>query len=261
MVEWNLFNLQNRLSPVIEEFIFFHDYLIIVLMFILSGAIVFTPCFFGAQFCNRALVEGQFLEALWTILPALALTRVALPCLRVLYNLDIRARTYITVKSVDSCPQYKTYSHKNLWITRPIFSSSEGAYVTPESALDRKLNSDDYIISKSTLDRELYSVLGIDERAVLPYTVNSQVLINGGADGVGTWYLPGVLVDWETTPGRIRHMDLSDYHLGLLYGECHPICGSGLNLLPVVCETVYRLESPPAPTHPPTMFYYALDLE
>ena len=260
MIEWNLFNLQNRLRPVIEEFILFHDYLLLVLMFILSGAIVFTLCFFGAQFCNRALVESQFLEALWTILPALALARVALPCLRVLYE-DIRTRTYITVKSVDSCPQYKTYSHENLWITRPIFSSSEDVYVTPESTLDRKLHSDDYIISEVTLDRELYSVLGIDERAVLPYTVNSQVLIDGGADGAGTWYLPGVQVDWESTPGRIRNMDLKEYHLGLLYGECHPICGSGLNLLPVVRETVYQLESPPAPMHPPTLFYYALDLE
>jgi len=115
--------------------------------------------------------------------------RVALPCLRVLYE-DIRTRTYITVKSVDSCPQYKTYSHENLWITRPIFSSSEDVYVTPESTLDRKLHSDDYIISEVTLDRELYSVLGIDERAVLPYTVNSQVLIDGGADGAARGICP-----------------------------------------------------------------------
>ena len=261
MVEWNLFNLQNRLSPVIEEFIFFHDYLIIVLMFILSGAIVFTLCFFGAQFCNRALVEGQFLEALWTILPALALTRVALPCLRVLYDLDIRASTHITVKSVDSCPQYKTYTHENLWISRPLFSSPEDVYIRPESTLDRKLHSDAYIMLENTLDTKLLSLLEFDPRVVSPYTVSSQVLIDGGADGAGTWYLPKVLVDWHTTPGRIRHMDLTNYHLGLIYGECFPICGSGLNLLPVVYETVHRLDSPPAPTHPPSMFYYALDLD
>ena len=120
---------------------------------------------------------------------------MALPCLRVLYDLDIRASTHITVKSVDSCPQYKTYTHENLWISRPLFSSPEDVYIRPESTLDRKLHSDAYIMLESTLDTKLLSLLGFDQRVVSLYTVNSQGLINGGADGAGTWYLPRVLVD------------------------------------------------------------------
>jgi len=49
---------------VIEEFIHFHDYLMLVLIFIISGVIVFMGVFCGAQFFNRGLIEGQVLEAL-----------------------------------------------------------------------------------------------------------------------------------------------------------------------------------------------------
>lgn len=49
---------------MIEEFIHFHDYLIMVLIFIIRGVIIFIISFFSFQFYNRSLVEGQLLEAL-----------------------------------------------------------------------------------------------------------------------------------------------------------------------------------------------------
>lgn len=41
----------------------FHDYLILVLIFIISGVVVFIGVFAQFQFSNRGLIEGQFLEA------------------------------------------------------------------------------------------------------------------------------------------------------------------------------------------------------
>ena len=86
------------------------------------------------------------------------------------------------------------------------------------------------------MDSELHALLGIDEYVVASYRVNAQVLINGGAEGISTWYLPRVLVDFEATPGRMRHRYASDYDLGILHGECFSICGSGPNLLSVVAK-------------------------
>ena len=256
MIEWNLFNLQNGFSPIIEEFILFHDYLIIVLMFILSGVIVFIVCFFGAQFCNWAWVERQFLEELSPILPALLLISLSLPCLRILYELDMKTTSYITVKTLDRCPRYKTYAHRNLWLRRPGVAMYRDFWAMPKEV---PVIFDSYIISENDLDSLWHALLG-NEYLIAPYTINAQVMINAGVEGSGAWYLPGVKVDFESTPGRIRYSDPSSYHLGFLYGECYPICGARLNRLPIVFETVYPLDSKPAPTFPPSLWYFALSL-
>ena len=120
---------------------------------------------------------------------------------------------------------------------------------------------DSYIISENDFDSQCSALLRIDPYLIAPYTINSQVMIDGGAEGSGAWHLPGVLVDYESTPGRIRYRDPSSFHLGFLYGECYPICGVGLNRLPLVLETVYPLESKPAPTFPPSLWYFALHLD
>lgn len=76
----------------------FHDYLMLVLIFIISGVVVFMGVFTQFQFANRGLIEGQFLEAIWTVLPALILIIVALPSLRILYNLDSSDSGHISLK-------------------------------------------------------------------------------------------------------------------------------------------------------------------
>jgi hypothetical protein len=118
---------------------------------------------------------------------------------------------------------------------------------------------DSYIISENDLDSLCHALLG-NEYLIAPYTINAQVMINAGVEGSGAWYLPGVKVDFESTPGRIRYSDPDSYHLGFLYGECYPICGARLNRLPIVFETVYPLDSKPAPTFPPSLWYFALSL-
>jgi len=83
-----------------EEFTLFHDYLIIVLIFIITGVGVFILSLVQSQSFNRSLIEGQLLEAAWTLLPAVALVAVALPSLRILYNLDSSVRSNMTIKVI-----------------------------------------------------------------------------------------------------------------------------------------------------------------
>ena len=59
-------------------------------------------------------------------------------------------------------------------------------------------------------------------------------MINAGVEGSGAWYLPGVKVDFESTPGRIRYSDPDSYHLGFfiwrmlphLRGKAEPLTDS-----------------------------------
>ena len=96
--------------------------------------VLYFSCF-GSQLYNWAFVENEFLAALSAILPAFARISVALPCLKILYNSNIRTPTYVTLKTVDDCPNYKTYAHKSLGSMRPVVSLSENLYITPKSIL------------------------------------------------------------------------------------------------------------------------------
>ena len=85
---------------MIEEFIHFHDYLILVLVFIISGVRLFMGTFLSFQYFNRGLIEGQLLEGVWTVLPAGVLIVVALPSLSILYNLDRSDAGHIRLKVI-----------------------------------------------------------------------------------------------------------------------------------------------------------------
>ena len=89
------------MRPVIEEYIYFHDYLIVVLIFIITGVSYYIRGLILNQDYLWSLFESQFLEAIWTILPALILVIVAIPSLRILYRLDSSDKTQITLKVLD----------------------------------------------------------------------------------------------------------------------------------------------------------------
>ena len=77
MATWNNVFTQDSSSPLIEQLIFFHDHTLIILVIIttLVGYLI-TRLFFN-KFNHRYLLEGQTIEVIWTILPAVTLIFIA----------------------------------------------------------------------------------------------------------------------------------------------------------------------------------------
>jgi cytochrome c oxidase subunit 2 len=100
MSTWGHLGLQDRNSPLIEQLIFFHDHslLILIIITILVGYLM-AALFFN-KFIRRFLLEGQLLEVIWTVLPAITLVFIALPSLRLLYLLDEVGTPNLTLKTV-----------------------------------------------------------------------------------------------------------------------------------------------------------------
>ena len=83
-----------------EEFIYFHDFTNIILLFILRfvGLILLSVLF--NKIIHKSLLEGQILECIWTLIPALILVQIALPSLVLLYTLEeYRRDKGITLKA------------------------------------------------------------------------------------------------------------------------------------------------------------------
>lgn len=100
MSTWLQFGFQNRASPLIEQLIFFHDHAIIVLILITTLVGYFMVSLTLNRLVNRYLLDGQIIEIIWTVFPALILVTIALPSLRLLYLIDEVTEPALTVKAI-----------------------------------------------------------------------------------------------------------------------------------------------------------------
>ena len=111
MSTWGQLGFQDAASPLIEQIIFFHDHAIVIIVLILSSVLYFSLSSLFSSNTNRYLLEGQQIETVWTIVPALILITLALPSLRLLYLLDEITSPNITVKVIG-----KGTKNEKLWV-------------------------------------------------------------------------------------------------------------------------------------------------
>ena len=90
----------NGNSPIIEELIFLHDFINLVLMFIIRFVGFIIISIIKNSFINKNLLEIQIVERVWTIIPAVILIQIALPSLLLLYILDESIDRSLTLKAV-----------------------------------------------------------------------------------------------------------------------------------------------------------------
>ena len=86
--QWFQLGLQNGNSPLIEQLIFFHDHALLVVILITSLVGFFLAALFSNKFLHRYLLDGQAIETVWTVIPAIILVAIALPSIRLLYLID-----------------------------------------------------------------------------------------------------------------------------------------------------------------------------
>jgi cytochrome c oxidase subunit 2 len=100
MSTWLQYGFQNSASPLMEQLIFFHDHAIMVLIIMttLVGYFIFSLTL--NRFVNRYLLDGQIIEIIWTVFPALILVTIALPSLRLLYLIDEVTEPALTLKAI-----------------------------------------------------------------------------------------------------------------------------------------------------------------
>lgn len=214
MATWSNFNLQDRASPLIEQLTFFHDHTLIILTIItiLVGYLLFS--LFFNKFINRLLLEGQTIEVIWTILPAIILIFIALPSLRLLYLLDEIRNPWLTLKSIGH-QWYWSYEYSDF----------------------KKTEFDSYIIPTNELPQNGFRLLDVDNRIVLPFNSQIRILVTA-IDVIHSWTIPSLGVKIDATPGRLNQSNFFINRPGLFFGQCSEICGANHRFIPIVIERV-----------------------
>nr|QTC08125.1 cytochrome c oxidase subunit II [Parachauliodes buchi] len=214
MATWSNLNLQDSASPLMEQLTFFHDHtlLILIMITILVGYLMST--LFFNKFTNRLLLEGQTIEIIWTILPAVTLIFIALPSLRLLYLLDEISDPSITLKSIGH-QWYWSYEYSD-------FSNVE---------------FDSYMIPSNEMPMNGFRLLDVDNRIILPMLSQIRILVTA-ADVLHSWTIPALGVKIDATPGRLNQASFFINRPGLFYGQCSEICGANHSFMPIVIESI-----------------------
>nr|YP_009731709.1 cytochrome c oxidase subunit II [Carpophilus dimidiatus]QHR79657.1 cytochrome c oxidase subunit 2 [Carpophilus dimidiatus] len=214
MATWNMISLQDSASPLMEQLSFFHDHALLVLLIItiLVGQLMMS--LFFNKFSHRFLLEGQLIEIIWTILPAIILIFIALPSLRLIYILDEVNNPAISIKSIGH-QWYWSYEYSDF----------------------NQIEFDSYMIPINEMKPFNFRLLDVDNRMVVPF--NSQIrLLVTSADVIHSWTIPSLGVKIDATPGRLNQVGFTVNRPGLFFGQCSEICGANHSFMPIVLESI-----------------------
>nr|YP_010535599.1 cytochrome c oxidase subunit II [Alectorobius mimon]UYB78446.1 cytochrome c oxidase subunit II [Alectorobius mimon] len=211
MMTWSNISFPNSNSPIMEQLIFFHDHsmTIIILITIITLYMIFNIVL--NSFKTRFLMEGQEIEILWTIIPAIILIYIALPSLRLLYLME---------ESFYPSMSLKVIGHQWYW-------SYEYS--------DFNIEFDSFMLPHESLNKNSFRLLDVDNRMVIPFNTNLRLLISSN-DVIHSWTIPTLGVKVDAIPGRLNQISSMTYRPGLYFGQCSEICGANHSFMPISME-------------------------
>nr|YP_010743969.1 cytochrome c oxidase subunit II [Corigetus marmoratus]WET31972.1 cytochrome c oxidase subunit 2 [Corigetus marmoratus] len=214
MSTWKNILLQDSASPIMEQLLFFHDHTltILIIITILVGQMLMSMFF--NKFIHRYLLEGQLIEMIWTILPAITLMLIALPSLRLLYIMDETNNPLISIKAI---------GHQWYW--------------SYEYSDYKNIEFDSYMIPTNELNPMNFRLLDVDNRMVIPFKTQIRLIVTS-ADVIHSWTIPSLGIKIDGTPGRLNQTNFSVNRTGLLFGQCSEICGANHSFMPIVIESI-----------------------
>nr|UZC55608.1 cytochrome c oxidase subunit II [Lampsilis siliquoidea] len=212
---WGQFGFQDSFSDLGFELAFFHDHTMFVLVLVSSFVGYMMVCLLKSSLSSRFIVEAQSLEAAWTMVPGLLLLVLAIPSVRLLYLLDEVGGPVVSMKAV---------GHQWYWS----YEFGDG---------ENLVSFDSYMMSSDDVEGGGYRLLEVDNRCVLPYGVDSRVLVSS-ADVIHAWALPSIGVKVDAVPGRINQLGVHLMSSGVMYGQCSEICGVNHSFMPISLESV-----------------------
>nr|YP_009643391.1 cytochrome c oxidase subunit II [Pyrrhopeplus carduelis]APO08808.1 cytochrome c oxidase subunit II [Pyrrhopeplus carduelis] len=214
MTNWGSIKLQDSMSPLMEQLTFFHDHTITILTMITVLVSYIMISLMMNILINRFLLEGQTIELIWTMLPAITLIFIALPSLHLLYLIDEVNKPLVTLKTIGH-QWYWSYEYSDF----------------------NKIEFDSYMKPMNDMQPYEFRLLDVDNRVILPMNTQTRVLITA-ADVLHSWAIPSLGIKIDATPGRLNQGTLYINQPGLFFGQCSEICGANHSFMPIVIEAV-----------------------
>lgn len=222
-------SFQDAASPVMEEIMNFHNYVMIYITFIVITVvwmlfeIVKNFRKVNKFISHKYLIHGTVLEFVWTVTPAVILVGIAFPSFKLLYLMDEVIDPAITIK-VTGHQWYWTYEYSD--------------YINQDG---KNIEFDSYMIPEQDLELGQLRLLEVDNKVVVPINTHVRVIVTS-ADVIHSWAVPSLGVKIDAIPGRLNQVSFLAFREGVYYGQCSEICGLQHAFMPIAVE-VTNLES------------------
>jgi cytochrome c oxidase subunit 2 len=206
--------LQEAASPVMENIIWFHDWLLIIITVItlfVAGLLIAVMVKFNARAnpVPSRTTHNTLIEVAWTLIPVLILVAIAVPSFRLLFQeLDI-PKADLTVKATGK---------QWYW-----------SYAYPDNG---KFEFDSLLAA----DKQP-RLLGVDNEMVVPVNKVIRVQVTG-ADVIHAFAMPAFGVKIDAIPGRLNETWFKATKTGMFYGQCSELCGKDHAFMPIAVRVV-----------------------
>jgi len=219
---WEL-GLQGAATPVMESIVSFHDFLLYIItaitIFVLALLLVIIVKFNAkANPTPSKTTHNTLLEVLWTVVPVVILTVIAVPSFRLLFTqLDLPPAD-VTVKATGK---------QWFW-----------SYSYPDAG---GFEFDSLRLSDKELKPGQPRLLAVDNEMVVPVNKNIRV-ITTGADVIHAFAVPSFGIKIDSIPGRINETWFNARREGIYYGQCSELCGKDHAFMPIAVRVVSDAE-------------------
>ncbi|MCP9629225.1 cytochrome c oxidase subunit II [Rhodopseudomonas palustris] len=217
---WEM-KLQNAASPVMENIVWFHNFLLwlitAITLFVLALLVIVVVKFNAkSNPIPSKTTHNTLIEVAWTIIPVMILVAVAVPSFRLLFfQLDV-PKADLTIKATGNQWNWTyQYPDDKIEFTSIMLSDEERAKMNPVPP----------------------RLLGVDNEMVVP--VNKVVRIQTtAADVIHSWAIPSFGVKIDAIPGRLNESWFRANREGRYYGQCSELCGKDHAFMPIVVRVV-----------------------
>jgi len=214
---WQL-GLQKGATPVMDNIIRFHDflmYLIVAITLFVLALLVIVAVKFNARSnpVPSRTTHNTTIEVIWTVVPVLILVAIAVPSFRLLFHQLNIPKADVTVKATGK-QWFWSYSYP-----------------------DSKFEFDSLMVQEKDLKPGQPRLLAVDNEMVVP--VNKVVrVLTIGADVIHSFAVPSFGIKIDAIPGRINETWFKAEREGMYYGQCSELCGKDHAFMPIAIRVV-----------------------
>ena len=213
------FGLQQSATPVMDNIIWFHDFLLYIITAIAAFVLVLLLIVM-VRFNARShptpsrTTHNTLLEVAWTTIPIMILLVIAVPSFKLLFFQLIPPPAELTVKATGK-QWYWSYSYPD-----------NGGF-----------EFDSAMVKEESLKQDQPRLLAADTEMVVPVNKNVHVLTTG-ADVIHSFAVPSFGIKIDAIPGRINETWFKATREGIFYGQCSELCGRDHAFMPINVRVV-----------------------
>ena len=215
------FELQPQVTEVGKDALWFHNYMLMPIIVIISIFVLLLLGYTMARFRAKAnpvpskTAHNTLIEIVWTLVPVLILLAIAVPSIRLLAHQYAQPKADVTIKVIGN-QWYWTYQYPD--------------------------NGDFELVSNILPDAEDAKrgeprLLGVDERVVIPVGQVVKIVTTSN-DVIHSWAVPAFWTKMDAVPGRLNETWIKVDREGLYYGQCSELCGARHGYMPIAVEVV-----------------------